>query len=149
MVLNKDRGSPRNPSPLNLSTPRRMRVVPGCLKITSSGVLGVNSTVPLDKSLHRPRLEIEHTSGLPNRTLTDVTSYRSLRVGSPERYEETHRNGEPLTVWICSSRQKGHPTPVRLDSRGDSWSKKTPGSERHERTSYRNLRVSPTKDSRK
>lgn len=70
----------------------------------SSGAPGVllNSTVLLDKSIHRPCPEVEHVWGLPNRTLNEVTLYQSLWVDSGfEWYEEIHRNRKLLTTWTC------------------------------------------------
>lgn len=64
--------------------PHRRRTVRGGLRtevlgLTYSEVLGVpvNSTVSLDKSLHRPCPKVGRDSGLPKHTLPDVTSYLS------------------------------------------------------------------------
>lgn len=55
---------------------------PETLGPSSSGtlVVPVNATVPLDESIHQPRLDVGRTSGQPNYTLVGITSYRSLRV---------------------------------------------------------------------
>lgn len=65
---------------------------------SSFDVLGVpvNSTVPLNESVHYPRPEVGHISGLPNHIFVDVTSCRSLEVGGSEQYEEILYDRNPI-----------------------------------------------------
>lgn len=73
------------------------------LSSTSSGLLGVsvNSTVSFNGPLNRLCIKVGHVSGLPNRVLVDVTSYRYPLVEGSERYKEIHRNREQSTTWTC------------------------------------------------
>lgn len=132
VVLNKDQGSLRSPFPLNSSVPDQVRVGPEDL--TMDVLWGTTSVYKLDCSFRRISQtslpEIGHVSGLPNRVFVDVTSCRSLHAGDSEWYEEVHRNWKQLTTWTCLYLPNGNHFLVRLDSRVNRWSERTPGTNR-------------------
>lgn len=74
VTLKNDQGSLRTSSLLSSSTPRWVRMVPRDLRTVilwgSGGVCELDR--PSDESVHHPRPEIGHTSGLPNLTLINV-----------------------------------------------------------------------------
>lgn len=84
ILVHKDRGLLRTSFPLKMSVPRWVSERhPETLRSSSSRelVIPVNSTVPLDESLHHPRLEVGHTSALPNHVFVEIISSVSVGTG--------------------------------------------------------------------
>lgn len=134
------------PSPLNSSVLHRVRMMSRDLRIEVLRSTGGTCIHDLPTNLlTEVGPEVGHTSGLPNHTFNDVTSYRFLRVRGSERYEGILRNRKQLTVWTClvpihRTPYPGHTRLVTGQTFGEGI-----GTDRCGQTLRRSLRFDPVK----